>query len=347
MRLLFALWAVAMMILVLSMVNNLTLRDTTPKTSDATGTVKRVPRPPTGNTAFVARQTASQRPVRPQPAPFTEEDAEPIVAVENPPAETAPRAVATPVAPATQAGGVGSTMRRYVDISQSDQTGNGIAGRVFLEGTPPPEKPLPLDPNCGKLYSEVKPTTTFFVVSRDRGLGDVFVLVERETGIPSRQLPPARNPVPVLLDQVGCVFTPYVFGIQVGQKLRVRNSDPVLHNVHLAPAVAGNAERNRASLPGAPDMEFTFAKPEMFLRIKCDVHPWMFAYACVVPHSYFAVTDANGNYEIPDVPPGRYTVRILHRKTAKLEVAVSVVKDRVTKLNAKLPLSLDLVQANR
>ena len=74
----------------------------------------------------------------------------------------------------------------------------------------------------------------------------------------------------------------------------------------------------------------------MFLRFKCDVHPWMFAYACVVDHPYFAVTDKDGKYTIKDVPDGKYTIEAYHRKaapvaspmTAEIEVkGGSVTKD--------------------
>jgi hypothetical protein len=46
------------------------------------------------------------------------------------------------------------------------------------------------------------------------------------------------------------------------------------------------------------------------------VHPWMFAYACVMDHPYFAVTDKDGKYTIKDVPDGKYTMEVFHRKAA-------------------------------
>ena len=63
-------------------------------------------------------------------------------------------------------------------------------------------------------------------------------------------------------------------------------------------------------------MTLTLNAPENFLRFKCDVHQWMFAWVTVVDSPYFAVTDKDGKFTIKDVPPGKYTVTALHRKAA-------------------------------
>src|SRR5204862_5125841 len=119
---------------------------------------------------------------------------------------------------------------------------------------------------------------------------------------------------PKLLQQVGCEFVPYVVGLRAGQTLLVRNSDPVLHNVHAIPAVGTNKESNNAQPAGAADLRLMFSEPELFLRIRCDLHPWMLAYVCVWPHGAFAVTDLNGSFEIANVPAGEYTLIAAHRK---------------------------------
>src|SRR5207247_887261 len=86
---------------------------------------------------------------------------------------------------------------------------------------------------------------------------------------------------PAVVDQKGCEYIPYVFAVQTGQKITVKNSDPVLHNVHPIPAVPGNKEENRAQPANGPDLTFAFEKPEMFLKFSCQVHQWMFSYASV------------------------------------------------------------------
>jgi plastocyanin len=190
-----------------------------------------------------------------------------------------------------------------------------LTGTVTLKGTPPAEKaitPLKDDPNCGKLVAGETPTTTHYVVGPKGELANAVVIVK---GVPGAKSTGA-SAAPVVIDQKTCVYHPHIFAVQTGQKIVVKNSDPVLHNVHTTPSVDGNKELNMAQLPNSPDLSLTFDKPEEFLRFKCDVHPWMFAYACVVDHPYFAVTDKDGKFTIKDVPPGKYTVEALHRKAS-------------------------------
>lgn len=83
-----------------------------------------------------------------------------------------------------------------------------ITGKITLKGTPPPEKALPLDPACGKLWPNEKPKTRFYVVGADSGLGDVFVYLKSFEGKVEASSKPA------LLDQKGCEYSPYILGLQ-------------------------------------------------------------------------------------------------------------------------------------
>lgn len=179
-----------------------------------------------------------------------------------------------------------------------------------------------MDAACGRLH-QTPPTTRFYVVDGGGGLADAFVQIQ--AGLKSQQYaPPAA---PVVLNQAGCVFEPYVLGLQVGQKLLIRNSDPILHNIHVIPSQdSGDPESNRAQTAGAPEAQHTFNRPDRSMRIKCDVHPWMFAYVSVVEHPFFAVTGADGRYEINNVPPGTFDIVISHRK-AGVAVKQVTVKD--------------------
>ena len=77
----------------------------------------------------------------------------------------------------------------------------------------------------------------------------------------------------------------------------------------------------------APDLSLTFDKPEAFLKFKCDVHPWMFAYCTVVDHPYFAVTDKDGKFTIKNVPAGKYAVEVAHRKAGTTSQEVEIKAD--------------------
>jgi hypothetical protein len=198
-------------------------------------------------------------------------------------------------------------------------SGAEISGKVKLKGTPKPEITIPLDATCGKLHT--KPITTRHnVVGEDKGLGNVFVYVK--TGA---QKTPPKGEAP-LLDQVNCVYEPYVFGVVAGQKFKVRNSDPLLHNVHPTPKY--NKEVNFAQPVKGQVNEVLFDKPEVLVRIKCDVHPWMFSYAGVQEHPYFAVTDKDGNFKISNVPNGKYTIEAIHLKAGAKTQEIDVTGDK-------------------
>ncbi len=203
-----------------------------------------------------------------------------------------------------------------------------ITGKITLKGTPPanPEiKDLAADVNCSKLVTE-KVNMPLYVVGAGGELADVFVTLSGITGKSTGASAP-----PAVLDQKGCQYVPYVSAIQTKQTLLVRNSDPLLHNVHATPvAGSANKERNEAQLAGAADLKFTFDAPEKFLRFKCDVHPWMFAYVCVEDHPYFALSGKDGKFTIKNVPPGKYTVEATHRKAGTVTKEIEVKEGAAT-----------------
>ncbi len=186
-----------------------------------------------------------------------------------------------------------------------------ITGKISLKGTAPKERditPLKEDPTCGKMHSDM-PTTQFYHVGEGGGLADVVVSLEGVSGKSK-----GASAAPAVLDQKTCLYVPQIMAVQTGQTITVKNSDPVMHNVHATPTVAGNKEENKVQMPKGADLSFSFAKPEDFVRFKCDVHPWMFAWVRVMDHPYFAVTGKDGTFKIQDVPPGKYTLKAIHRK---------------------------------
>ncbi|HVU27745.1 MAG TPA: carboxypeptidase regulatory-like domain-containing protein [Verrucomicrobiae bacterium] len=201
-----------------------------------------------------------------------------------------------------------------------------IIGVITLKGTPPPEKeitPLEDDPTCGPLHKD-KPMTQFYVVGKNGEFADVVVSLKgvgKSTG---------ANQPPAVLDQKGCLYVPTILAVQTGQKIVVKNSDPCIHNVHSTPTVAGNDEHNDAQMPGGPDLTYTFPQPEMFLRFKCDVHPWMFAWVSVMDSPYYSVSDKDGKFVIKNVPPGKYMIEAAHRKAGEKTQEVEVADKDVT-----------------
>jgi plastocyanin len=202
-------------------------------------------------------------------------------------------------------------------------TAGDITGKIILKGTPPKEKEystLKDDPTCKTLH-EGTPTTHFYVVGSAGELADVVITV---LGPNLKGKSTGASAPPVVMDQKGCLYSPQIFAVQTGQAISVKNSDPVLHNVHPTPAVDGNKEDNKAQPPNSPELTFSFPKPESFLKFICNVHPWMFAWVTVVDNPYFAVSKKDGTFKIANVPPGKYKIQAAHRKagisTQEIEV---------------------------
>jgi hypothetical protein len=212
-----------------------------------------------------------------------------------------------------------------------------ITGTITLKGTPPAEKEiveLKADAQCGPLRTDV-PKTRFYAVGPKGELADVVVSLK---GISGKST--GASAEAIVIDQKGCEYLPYVNAVQTKQKVMVRNSDPVLHNVHPSPAAGtGNKEKNQAMLPNSPDLTFVFDAPEDFLKFKCDVHAWMFAYVSVFDHPYFGVTGKDGAFKIANVPPGKYTLVAKHRKAA----AAGIEKEIEVKADgAKADIEIEL-----
>jgi plastocyanin len=113
----------------------------------------------------------------------------------------------------------------------------------------------------------------------------------------------------IVIDQRKMAFIPHVVAVQQGTTVDFLNSDPVGHNVYW-PSVSGNKKlsHNLGTWPKGDKKPFQFNDLGT-ASLLCNVHPEMSGYVVVVPTPYFAVTDKDGNFEIKNVPAGKYTVK--------------------------------------
>jgi plastocyanin len=199
-----------------------------------------------------------------------------------------------------------------------------ISGKVTLEGTAPPMGKIQMaaDPVC--LQQHTAPVLSEEVLVNEGALQNVLVYVKGGLSGKGSQAPTT----PVVIDQVGCRYHPHVFGIQVGQPLEIRNSDSTLHNINAQPKL--NKRFNIAQPVKGMKTVKTFDKPEVGVPFKCNVHPWMGAYASVFDHPFFGVTDANGAFTLTGLPAGTYTVEAWHEKYGALSQSVTIA-DQETK----------------
>lgn len=132
---------------------------------------------------------------------------------------------------------------------------------------------------------------------------------------------PAEDKDKPTIDQNGCKFDPHIAIVAQGQPLKVLNSDGVLHNVHTW------SKKNRSkniAMPGViKETKLKFRRSE-YIRVTCDIHPWMEAYVIVMEHPYYEITDEKGAFKLNDVPPGTYTLTLWHETLGKVEQRVTV-----------------------
>jgi hypothetical protein len=192
-------------------------------------------------------------------------------------------------------------------------------GVILYNRTAPAPKPLAVSRNrlaCG----EMMPDETV-LVHKKGGLQNVLIFI---ANIAPESLPPlALN-----LEMKACRFRPRVLALGVGSELTIRNQDPILHDVNARWQPFANGWNQTSTLDifsETAETYFSFAFPKKGLaarqkldkpglvRLRSDTgHDWMSGFILVMPHRYFAVTDAEGKFELPELPSGRYDLVMWH-----------------------------------
>ena len=139
---------------------------------------------------------------------------------------------------------------------------------------------------------------------------------------------------PVVVTQKGCVYQPRMNGIMGGQKLEVRNGDKTMHNVHAF--VGRETWFNRGQKPASPAIVEQGSDAGSVMELKCDVHPWMRAYAVVTDHPFFDVTNSGGSFTIKNVPEGTYTLIGWHPELKKKRKKITVTAGQTTTVELKM-----------
>ena len=203
-----------------------------------------------------------------------------------------------------------------------------VSGTVRFAGTPPaPVKiDMSMDPACSMMskdnYSEQYEV-------KDGRLANVYVYVK--SGPAAAMGAVAPEPGPVVLDQVGCKYVPHVIAVVQGGRVEFRNSDPTMHNIQTMPTVVGNERIDTSQGPKGAPVTKRFAEPEVMIPVRCNLHPWMNAFINVSATPFFAVTGADGHFNLFGLPPGRYTLAAVHEKMGEQDIAVTVEPQKTTK----------------
>jgi hypothetical protein len=200
-------------------------------------------------------------------------------------------------------------------VNVDPSTAGSITGVVAFKGAAPkpPMLDMSQDPACPP-----QPQPSEVVAVKNGKLANVFVYVK--DGLPSGSFPAPGEPA--VLDQKGCRYIPRVVGVMIGQQFKVLNSDIAQHNVH--PMPASNSQWNESQMPMGKPITKTFGQAEMMVPVQCNQHPWMRAYVNVMSHPYFAVSAADGTFEIKNLPPGEYTLAAVHEKLGEQTMKIKV-----------------------
>jgi plastocyanin len=177
-----------------------------------------------------------------------------------------------------------------------------VTGVVRFSGTAPKLEPIAVNKNrdiCGDHKA-----SEALLVGADRGVRGAVILVE---GVAKGK----KASADVIVDNAKCLFVHHVTAMGPGDRVRVRNSDPVLHNTH---GRLGKATVFNLALPNKDqmiDVTKRLTKPGV-VRVLCDAHPHMMAWLIVHDSPYYAVTDDRGAFKIDGLPAGTYKVTMWH-----------------------------------
>jgi plastocyanin len=194
-----------------------------------------------------------------------------------------------------------------------------VTGKVTFTGDKPAMKAISMDatPACARQHSTAQKSQE--VIVNDNGtLKNTFVWIK--SGLPDKAWPVPASAVK--LEQKGCMYEPHVIGVMANQNIEVVNGDPTNHNIHPLPKV--NREWNESQPPGGDAKMKTFAREEVMIPVKCNVHPWMRAYIGVVSNPFYAVTGDDGTFTIKGLPPGTYTIEAWHEKYGTQDAQITV-----------------------
>ena len=204
-------------------------------------------------------------------------------------------------------------------------SGGTVSGTVKFDGTPPAPKKITPDKDQSACAHEIV-SDSLLVDADSKGIKWAFVEVVNSGNFAD------DGKTSYALDQKGCTFLPHILVVPPKAAVELHNSDGVLHNVKSSSML--NSAFNEG-IPANSKVSKKFMMPEK-IKVSCDVHSWMGAYIIVTKNAGFAVTDEKGNFEIKDVPVGKYKIKVWH------EVLGTQEKDIEVKDNEKTDASFQL-----
>jgi plastocyanin len=196
--------------------------------------------------------------------------------------------------------------------SASTQEKSTISGKIIFKGS---YKPRVLTIGKDKEVCGASKTDPALLVGAQGEVKNAVIQIAGSAG----KTAPGKEAV---LDQAKCEYVPHVLAISAGTTVKITNNDGILHNVHTFSKI--NSPFNKAQPKYLKEFEHPFEKPE-YASVKCDVHGWMSGWIVVTEKAHFAVSGADGVFQLADVPAGEHTLEVWHEtlgnQTQKVKVA--------------------------
>ena len=211
----------------------------------------------------------------------------------------------------------------------SEATGTGwgtLRGTFKFAGTPPAPTKLNVDKDLGVCGKGAGILDNSLLVASDGGIANIVLYARAKRVHESAQPLKAENSAPTIeFDQKGCMFLTHVVALQVGQKMEVKNSDPLGHNTKIDPAKGFPFNQ---SVPSGTPLAYVPTAEEAFpATVACSIHPWMRAYMLPRKDKYFAVTAADGSFEIANLPAGEEVeIQVWHERASGSQGALVLDK---------------------
>ncbi len=194
-----------------------------------------------------------------------------------------------------------------------------LTGRFVYDGVPPEP------PEAQVVGAVAIPLDESLIVNpKNRGIANIAVFLRVETkelvALPIHPSYEKQAEDVVEIAIVGRRFEPRFQLLRKGQTLRVTNKDPEVQNVNIAftknPPVNQNLEVDDPLDPNdVPGVEQKCTRSERLpVQMKSDIYPWVSGRVLVADTPYMAWTDANGNFEIKNLPVGEHTFQLWHEE---------------------------------
>ena len=202
-----------------------------------------------------------------------------------------------------------------------------IVGNVHAEG----KADAADDSSAGGAYGNRKYE---FVEKVDySAMHDFVVYIEGKTGTTNAASTNVTQVTTARIAQQAAMFSPHVLPVMAGTTVEWPNNDTIYHNVF---SMSDAKQFDLGLYKGNPqDKRVTFDKPGR-VDVFCSIHSNMHCIILVLENPYFAATDDNGNYKIPDVPPGTYKLKAWHERLPAEEKEIIVPTNGEVKMNFTL-----------